>query len=82
LKCRVCSRGTQAHPPSEYCELHEKAHQNVRRKFEVWKKASGLEWKEYLIEIAKNPFTGAWAKEVAENLLLKETKHLSGKKNI
>jgi hypothetical protein len=39
LKCKVCSREAQAHPPSEYCELHEKAYQNIRRKFEGWKKA-------------------------------------------
>jgi len=70
LKCKVCSREAQSQ--SEYCELHEKAYQNIRQKFEVWKKASGVEWKEYLKEIAKNPFTGTWAREVAENLLSKE----------
>jgi len=35
----------------------------------VWKKASGMEWKDYLTQIAKNPFTGTWAKEVSESLL-------------
>jgi len=70
LKCKVCSREAQIQ--SEYCELHEKAYQNIRQRFEVWKKASGVEWKEYLKEIAKNPFTGTWAREVAENLLSKE----------
>jgi len=73
LKCRVCSREAQTQPQSEYCELHEKAYQNIRKKFEVWKKASGVEWREYLVEIAKNSFTGTWAKEVAENLLSKQT---------
>jgi hypothetical protein len=33
----------------------------------------GVEWKVYLKEIARNPFTGAWAKEVAESLLSKES---------
>jgi len=70
LKCKVCSR--QAQTQSEYCELHEKAYQNIRQKFEDWKKASDVEWKEYLREIAKNPLTGTWAKEVAENLLSNE----------
>jgi len=69
LKCKVCSREAQAHPPSEYCELHEKAYQNIRLKFEGWKKALNIEWEEYLNEIAKSPLTGIWAKEVAENLL-------------
>jgi len=73
LKCRICSREAQVHPPSSYCELHEKACRNLCQKFEVWKKASGVEWKEYLAEIAKNPLTGTWAKEVAENLLTQES---------
>jgi hypothetical protein len=72
LKCKVCSRKAQTQSPNEYCELHEKAYQNIRQKFEDWKKASGVEWKEYLTEIAKNPLTGTWAKEVAEHLLSKE----------
>jgi len=32
-----------------------------------------VDWKNYLKEIAKNPLTGTWAKEVAENLLSEET---------
>jgi len=70
LRCKVCSR--EAQTQSEYCELHEKAYQSIRQKFEVWKKASDVEWKEYLENIAKNPLTGTWAREVAENLLSKE----------
>jgi len=35
----------------------------------MWKKASGVSWEEYLNELVKNPFTGVWAKEVAEQLL-------------
>lgn len=74
MKCKVCSREllTQAQSKSKYCELHEKAYQNIIQKFEAWKKASNIEWKEYLKEIARNPFTGTWAKEVAENLLKEE----------
>lgn len=37
MKCKVCSREAQSQ--SEYCELHEKAYQNIRQKFEVWKKS-------------------------------------------
>jgi len=69
LKCKLCSRETQRQPQSEYCELHQKAYESLRGKFEVWKKASNIEWKNYLAEVAKNPLTGTWAKEVAENLL-------------
>ena len=31
-----------------------------------------IEWAEYLQEIAKNSFTGTWAKDVAENLFNRE----------
>lgn len=71
MKCKICNREalTKMQSDSKYCELHEKALQNILQKFEVWKKASGTEWEEYLKEIAKNPFTGTWAKEVAEEML-------------
>lgn len=67
MKCRICSR--EAAKKGEYCELHEKAHQNIIEKFEVWKQALDISWKEYLKEIVKNEYTGIWAKEVAEQLL-------------
>jgi len=70
LQCKLCSRETGSR--SDFCEPHEKAYCNIRQKFEVWKKALNIEWKEYLKEIAKNPLTGAWVKEVAESLLSNE----------
>jgi len=69
LKCEVCSREVQAQPQSKYCELHQKAYENLQKKFEAWKKASNIDWKEYLNEVGKNPLTGIWAKEVAESIL-------------
>jgi len=39
------------------------------QKFETWKNAAGVSWEQYLNELLKNPFTGIWAKEVAEHLL-------------
>jgi len=74
LKCEICSREAQVELQSSYCELHQRAYENLQKKFEVWKKASNLEWKAYLIEVAKNPFTGKWAKEVAESLLSEKEK--------
>jgi hypothetical protein len=53
----------------KYCEFHEKAYQNVAQKFEDWKRATGVSWKEYLEAVFENSFTGAWAKEVALSLL-------------
>ena len=69
MKCKVCSREAKTQPQSEYCELHQKAYENIQRKSERWKSALNIEWREYLNEIKKNPLTGIWAKEVAENLL-------------
>jgi len=65
LKCKVCEREAE----NQYCELHEKAYRNILKEYDVWKKASGVSWKQYLSEIAKNPSTGLWAREVAESLL-------------
>jgi hypothetical protein len=53
----------------DFCELHTKAHDNIIKTYESWKKTLGISWKEYLSKIAKNPLTGEWAKEVAEFLL-------------
>lgn len=69
LKCKVCSREAQTQPENGYCELHSKAYESLQEKFEIWKKASGFEWQSYLQEVAKNPLTGIWVREVAENLL-------------
>jgi hypothetical protein len=64
LKCRICSRETN----DDYCDLHMKAYENVVKNFGQWKKALEISWKGYLSEIAKNPLTGEWAREVAEDL--------------
>ncbi len=66
MKCRVCSREAIE---SSYCELHVEAYENIDKNYDAWKKALGISWKEYLSEIAKNPLTGEWAKEVAEHML-------------
>jgi predicted metal-dependent peptidase len=64
LKCKICEREAV----NEYCELHEKAHEKVVQRYELWKKAMDISWKEYLNEIAENPYTGSCAKEVARHL--------------
>jgi hypothetical protein len=65
MKCRICIKEAA----NEYCRLHERAHRNVMDKFEEWRRALDISWKEYLNEVAKNPYTGSSAKEVAEQLL-------------
>ena len=67
MKCMVCDRKAV----EKYCEFHEEAYRNVAQKFEAWKRATGVSWKEYLEELVENAYTGSWAKEVAESLLKK-----------
>jgi hypothetical protein len=65
VKCIVCDREAL----EKYCKFHEKAYRNVVQKFEDWKSATGISWKEYLKELVENAYTGYWAKEVALSLL-------------
>ena len=65
MKCKVCDREAI----TEYCELHEKARESIVKKYDVWKRALEISWKDYLNKVIKNPYTGLWAKEVAERLL-------------
>jgi hypothetical protein len=46
-----------------------KAYESIAKKYELWKRALEISWKEYLSEIVKNSLTGKWAKEVAEYLI-------------
>lgn len=68
-KCSVCDR--EASEKDEYCELHKKAYENITHKYDAWKKALNIDWKDYLNEILKNPLTGMTAKEIAQQLLMK-----------
>lgn len=70
MKCKVCNR--EVNTKDDYCELHEKAYKNITHKYEEWKKALDISWESYLNQIIKNPLTGVWAKEVAQQLLSKE----------
>jgi len=66
LRCAICNREASE---NGYCELHMKAYESIVKKYDLWKRALEISWKEYLSEIVKNPFTGEWAKEVAEYLI-------------
>jgi hypothetical protein len=68
VKCKICDKEAV----SEYCEWHERAYANLVKEYDNWKKALEISWKEYLSEIAKNPYTGSWVKEVAEHLIKSE----------
>ena len=69
MKCKICSREVEQ---KGFCALHLRAYRNVVEKFEVWRKASGLVWMEYLVELQKNSLTGEWAKDVVKQLIKDE----------
>lgn len=68
MKCKICDRIAIR----EYCEPHEKAYRNVIETYNVWRNALGISWGQYLNEVVKNPYTGSWAKDVAEQLIKAE----------
>ena len=65
MTCLICGRESE----EEYCKFHNAAYRNVVQKFEDWKRAKPVSWREYLKELVENPYTGTWAKEVAGHLL-------------
>jgi hypothetical protein len=54
--------------------IHLKAYENIVEKYDCWRKALKLSWREYLSEIERNPLTGEWTKEVASYLSNSEEK--------
>ena len=67
MKCKICSSEAQE---NGFCMLRFRAYQNVIEKFDVWRKASGMLWIDYLVEIQKNSLTGEWAKDVVKHLFM------------
>jgi len=65
VRCKIYDREAM----TQYCELREKAHENIVQEYDLWKKALQISWEEYLNEVIKNSNTGTWTKEVAKSLL-------------
>jgi hypothetical protein len=76
MSCKICSRPSKE---KGYCKLHFKAYQNIYEKFDVWEKALGITWMDYLIKISKNSLTGEWAKEVVKHLIEGESRNVKEK---
>jgi hypothetical protein len=69
LNCKICPRKPVK---NGFCQLHLKAYENIVGKYDFWRKALKISWKEYLSEITQNALTGEWAKEVANYLVNNE----------
>lgn len=70
MNCTICGRDSE----EEYCRFHHRSYSNLVEKFEVWQRAKGSSWKQYLKAVVENSYTGAWAKEIAEHLLNRDDK--------
>ena len=66
MQCPICGRKADE---QGYCKIHTKIRGIIIAKYYRWRKAMEISWKEYLSEIAKNPLTGEWAREVAQHLI-------------
>ena len=74
MKCKICSNDAQE---DRFCNMHLKADKNIVEKFDIWQKASGIIWTDYLVNIQKNSLTGEWAKEVAKHLIEEEKQNVT-----
>ena len=70
MQCPLCNRPTEEN--EALCAYHQRAYLNLKEKYDEWKTALGIRWTEYLREVADNPNTGEWVREVAQYLLQKE----------
>jgi hypothetical protein len=69
LNCKACNREAGER---EFCAVHLKSYENIVEAYSSWRKSLKIPWKRYLRKIKENPFTGVWAKEVAEYLISSE----------
>lgn len=64
-KCLICERKSD----SLVCEQHSRAYQNLLEGYELWKRAKGLSWNDYLSELSENKYAGAWVRLLAKKML-------------
>lgn len=65
MNCPICGRVAV----QQLCLYHGEAKERVEAAYPLWVKAyGGIEWKDYLDSVKRNPQTGQWAKEIAEFL--------------
>lgn len=68
-QCPICNRKTEGDP---LCAYHQRAYLKLRERYDRWKTAMDISWEDYLKEIAGNPNTGGWVREVTLYLLKSE----------
>ncbi len=63
--CPICGRPRAG----EFCEVHERALENLSKSYPAWKERLGLSWEEYLEKASKGKAFGSYAREVASYVL-------------
>jgi hypothetical protein len=64
--CTICGR--VAVNDSDYCRYHQEAFDNLQSSYEIWRKASGASWEEYIWMLCQIDETGRWVRDVAEQI--------------
>ncbi len=70
IKCRICGKyGYGIIDDIPLCEPHLIAYQNIKQRYEAWKRKLGIDWNEYLMKLSRIKLLGKYSKEVANYLL-------------
>jgi hypothetical protein len=69
LNCKICNRKAGER---DFCPLHLKAYENILKKYDFWRKALNISWKDYISEIEKNALTGESARDATKYLINNE----------
>ncbi len=64
-KCVICSRDVV---DNDLCRYHLEALNNLRMAHDGWKKATGLDWENYMEKLVLIEETGRWVIDVIEHL--------------
>ena len=64
--CSICGRASSNE--SDFCRYHQEARDCLQSSYELWRKASGVSWEEYIEKLCQIEETGRWVLEVAEHI--------------
>jgi hypothetical protein len=67
-RCKLCHREIVE---GEYCGYHREAYTHLVDTYDAWKASTGASWTEFLSEASTTKEIGAWARDVAQDLLSK-----------
>jgi hypothetical protein len=63
--CEICGRDAS---DDELCRYHLEALNNLKTGYDGWKKATGMNWEDYMEKIVHIEETGRWVLDVIERI--------------